>query len=132
MPLAARRGVNAPSAGFIVTWTPDPLHKGQNVKRHLKTIREYVELYRDDRTGIAWIEDGKTGNGHSAHPNIDRTGSVRGMKARGYWRQDDRCIRAGGAIYNVDRLVVTDDLDKVVAEHCRCVGCMDRRAARQD
>ena len=40
----------------------------------------HIFLYRDDKSGLAWVEDGSTGLGHSAHPNISATGSVKGMK----------------------------------------------------
>lgn len=88
----------------------------------LEAIRPHVKLYRDPKTGIAWVENGESGCGHSAHPNIDATGSIRGMKARGYWRKADRCVRSHGFIYNTDSLVVSDELDEVARQHCRCGG----------
>lgn len=91
-------------------------------KTLIKEIRPYVELYRDNETGIAWVEDGTTGNGHSCHPNIGASGSVRGMKQRGYWGKNDRTVRCHGFIHNIDRLVVTDELDEIARQHCRCGG----------
>lgn len=88
----------------------------------LQQVSEYVALYRDSRTGIAWVENGSTGNGHTAHPSIHASGSVRGMKKQGYWRKDDRTVRSHGYIYNIDRLVISDDLDQLAADHCRCGG----------
>lgn len=93
----------------------------------VREIQEYVELHRDPKTGIAWVEDGRSGCGHSAHPNIDKTGSIRGMKKLGYWRQDARCIQSHGYIYNIDRLVITDKLDQLAADECRCQACIERR-----
>jgi len=49
------------------------------MKKLIREINEYTDLYRDDVTGIAWIEDGSTGMGISIHSNISDTGSVRGM-----------------------------------------------------
>lgn len=49
-------------------------------KRLIKEIKPYVKLFINNNTGIAWIENGSTGNSHSAHPNIDSSGSVEGMK----------------------------------------------------
>ena len=46
-------------------------------KRFIKEVKPYCNLYIDDKTGIAWIEDGTMGIGHSVHPNIDITGSVK-------------------------------------------------------
>lgn len=59
-------------------------------KKLIKEIRPYVKLYRDTNNGIAWIEDGSTGLGISVHPNLDKSGSVTGMKKLGYWDKSDR------------------------------------------
>lgn len=88
----------------------------------IKKLGEYQTLYRNPLTGIAWVENGSTGCAHSAHPNIDATGSVRGMKSRGYWGKEDRCVRSNGAIYNISICTVHDDLDQVAADHCHCGG----------
>lgn len=95
-------------------------------KKILKKINEHAILYRDDRTGIAWIEDGSTGLGYSCHANISDTGSIRGMKDRGYWGKKDRCVRTHGFIYNIDTMVVSSDFDKIVAQNCRCEACVER------
>jgi hypothetical protein len=88
----------------------------------LQEIRPYVKLYRDPKTGIAWVEDGRSGNAHSAHPNIDSSGSVAGMRKLGYWGKKDQTVRSHGFIYNIDRSVVHDEFDRLAAEHCRCGG----------
>lgn len=100
------------------------------MKKLIKEINEYTTLYRDDTTGIAWIEDGGTGLGISVHPNISNTGSVRGMKDRGYWGRKDRTVRSHGWIYNIDRLVVNNNnpLEKLLADtECKCQACIERR-----
>ena len=88
----------------------------------IKKVAPYIELVRDPKTGIATVEDGTTGCGHSCHPNIDRTGSVTGMKKLGYWGQTDLTVRSHGFIYNISRLVVTDKLDELARQHCQCGG----------
>ena len=88
----------------------------------LQVIRPHVKLYRDPRTGIAWVEDGTAGIGHSCHPNISSSGSVRGMKDRGYWGKNDRTVRSHGFIYNIDHVVTSSDMDEVARQHCRCDG----------
>ena len=98
-------------------------------KIFIKTIEQYVDLYRCPRTGIAWVENGKTGSGHSAHPNIDSTGSIKGMKSRGYWREKDRTKKTNGTIYNIDKLVISDPLDQIAADHCQCPACNELRHA---
>lgn len=91
-------------------------------KRLIKQLSEHAALYRDTNTGIAWVENGSTGNGHSAHPNIHSTGSVRGMKQQGYWGKDDRTVRSHGWIYNIDHLVISDEYDQIAADYCQCGG----------
>lgn len=74
-------------------------------KKLIKEIRPYVKLYRDTNNGIAWIEDGSTGLGISVHPNLDKSGSVTGMKKLGYWDKSDRIVLSHGWKYNIDRFV---------------------------
>jgi hypothetical protein len=81
-----------------------------------------VKLYRDSATGIAWVEDGNTGSGHSCHSHIDASGSVRGMRDRGYWGKHDRAVRSRGWIYNIDRLNISGRLDEIAQAYCRCDG----------
>lgn len=99
------------------------------MKRLIKEIKPYVELYINDNTGIAWIENGSTGNGHSCHPNIDVTGSVSGMKKLGYWKQDDAIIKSNGFYYNTSKYSVSDELDEIAGQHCKCDKCIERRKA---
>jgi hypothetical protein len=101
------------------------------MKQNIREVRPYVTLYRDDHTGIAWVENGSTGCGHSAHPNIDASGSVRGMKEEGYWAKDARTVRSHGFIYNIDEFIVNrgDELDMLAAQHCQCGGNRGNRTA---
>lgn len=95
---------------------------GRSGKVMIRQVRPYVKLYRDPQTGLAWVEDGTTGTGHSCHPNISSSGSVAGMRRRGAWGKEDRTVRSHGFIYNIDRLVVSDDLDEIARGACRCGG----------
>lgn len=96
-------------------------------KTIIKKVGPDAILYRDDKTGIAWIQDGSTGLGHSVHPNIDVTGNVRGMKSRGYWGPNDKIVRSHGFNYNISRFVASDELDNIVADYCMCEECKKRR-----
>ena len=100
------------------------------MKEFVKEIEPGAPLYRDSENGIAWAEDHRTGLGVSVHPNIDASGSIEGMVARGYWRRDDRIARSHGWIYNIDRLAYNreDSVERVVAEECMCESCQERRA----
>ena len=94
----------------------------------IREIAPYKLLYRDPETGIAWVADGSTGMGMSAHPNIDASGSVAGMKSIGYWDKTDMTVRSHGFIYNVSRLVGLDEeLTRIAAEACECAGCRLRK-----
>lgn len=103
-----------------------------NVKYLAPNLPAYCEIYKDLKTGIVTIHNGRTGNGHSCHANIDGTGSIRGMKNLGYWRKNDRCLKSFGVIYNVDTLVVSDDLDKITEKHCKCIACRERRREKSE
>ena len=71
------------------------------MKRFIKEVKPYCNLFIDDKTGVAWIENGSTGMGHSVHPNIDDSGSVKGMKQCGYWNKEDKTtIQLNG--FNID------------------------------
>lgn len=53
------------------------------MSQFIREIKPGVDLFRDALTGIAWAEYHRTGLGVSVHPNIDESGSVEGMVARG-------------------------------------------------
>lgn len=103
--------------------------EGENMKQFVREIEKHIILYRDNKNGIAWIEDGTTGMGVSVHPNIDASGSVKGMKDRGYWDKKDRTVRSHGWIYNIDKFVCDkhNKLEMIVANECRCQACIERR-----
>ena len=105
-------------------------------KQLIREIEPSVILYRDDRTGIAWIADGRSGCGISIHSNISANGSVRGMKQRRYWKKDARTVRSNGFIYNIDTLIYdwtkgspNRELEDIVASECRCQACIERRGS---
>ena len=102
-------------------------------KQFIREIEPDVILYRDNRTGIAWVADGRTGCGISIHSNISDTGSVRGMKNLGYWQKKDRTVRSHGFIYNIDSFCYgwnkgnpIGELEDIVVNECRCQGCLER------
>lgn len=59
---------------------------------------------------------------YSAHPNISDSGSVRGMKERGYWGKHDTTVRTHGFIYNISQALAVDPLSKVALNACSCGG----------
>lgn len=91
-------------------------------KTLVKKLDEYHHLYRDPATGMAWVEDYSVGIAHSAHANIDGSGSVMGMKKLGYWDKKARVVRSHGFIYNIDSLIITDIYDQIAADYCQCGG----------
>lgn len=103
------------------------------MRKEIRQIESGVTLFRDDMNGIAWIEDTRAGIGISVHPNIDVTGSVEGMVARGYWGKNDRIVESHGWIYNIDRFACwpEDEMEQIVAKECRCQACIERRAREE-
>lgn len=91
-------------------------------KQLIAHLNAHANVYRDRKTGIAWVEDYRTGTGHTCHPSISETGSIRGMKQQGYWGKDDLIVKSHGFYHNIDRLVVSDDLDEIARQYCRCGG----------
>lgn len=92
------------------------------MKQLIQQVRPHVALYRDEDTGLAWVEDGTSGVSHSPHPNIDASGSVAGMRDLGYWGRSDRAVNSHGFIFNIDCSVVSDELDELARAACRCGG----------
>lgn len=62
---------------------------------------------------IATIENYSVGCGHSCHANIDVSGSVKGMKKLGYWRESDTILKHKGYYYNMSSTVCSDPLDEL-------------------
>lgn len=76
--------------------------------------------------GLVVIGDGGVGLGHSCHPCIDSTGSVAGMKDRGWCEKHDHVVDAFGFKWNVDKFSARSGLDWVAAELCYCQGEHER------
>lgn len=57
------------------------------------------------KKGIARIFDTHNGTIYECYPNIHSSGSVSGMKAKGYWQKDAKTIRLGGVIFNISSLI---------------------------
>ena len=45
------------------------------MKQLIRHVQPHIDLYTDPDSGLAWVENGTAGVAHSAHPNIDITGS---------------------------------------------------------
>lgn len=71
---------------------------------------------------VVTIKNYSVGIGHSAHPNIDPSGSVRGIIKLEYWKKTDIIVRQGGFIYNVTKVYCSDILDELclAIEENRC------------
>ena len=104
------------------------------MKQLVMKIEEHKLLYRDNKTGIAWVEDGTVGLSYSIHPNIDASGSTIGMRKCGYWGKTERVVRCGSWKYNIDRLVYDENnkYEKIVLDECRCDACLERREKEKE
>jgi hypothetical protein len=87
----------------------------------VKRVTPNVAIYRNKTTGIAHAQSG-SGYYGSCHPNIHRTGSIRGMKEHYGWNKHDRCVRSGSFIYNIDHCIVSDYYDELARQNCQCDG----------
>jgi len=95
-------------------------------KTFIKQLAEYVELHRDAKTGIAWINDGKTGCEESLHPSIDKSGSIKGMKKKGYWGKNDKIITCNNGHYNISKESQFSVYAKTLKKACKCSVCRDK------
>lgn len=100
------------------------------MKQLIEGVAAHVDLYIDPQTGITWVENGRSGTGHGAHPNIDASGSVEGMKKM-YWGEC-RTVKSHGFIHNVDKVVYSDILDYLAFAYCKCIGCQSRRKPKSE
>lgn len=93
----------------------------------IKTIDEHADLYRDSKTGIAAVY--VDGARHTIHPNISKTGTVRGMKKLRYWGREDRVVQMQGYKYDIDKISmdVEDKYDVICSRECMCDACKKRR-----
>ena len=105
------------------------------MKQLIREIEPNFSLYRDDETGIAWIEDGYTGIEISIHPNVQAYGTVEGMKELGYWGINDRTVKSHGCIYNIDKVSIPSlnysllhELVQIVLNECKCQACLERKS----
>ena len=100
--------------------------------REIERLDNSHILYRDENTGIAWVKDNASGLAYSAHPSIDTSGSVSGMKRLGYWKRSDKIVRSHGFYYNTSMLCISDVWDEAAAKHCMCDACRLRRQGEKE
>ena len=94
-------------------------------KRLVKEIR----VYRDDKTGIAWVENG-SGLRYSCHPNIDVSGSVEGMKSLGLLGEKTILLYGPTASNTTSAGSPVDEgneFEMLAAQECMCQVCIRRR-----
>lgn len=86
-------------------------YKKDIVQNHLRINGELVEFKISN--GIVQGRNYSSGGGHSAYSNIDVTGSIRGMKKRGFWGKKDEIVRAHGFYFNKSQVLITDAIDAI-------------------
>lgn len=99
-------------------------------KQFIRFIDDHARLFFNPRTGIATVEDGKTGTEHSPHPSIDSTGSPGGMVRRGLWEATDQIVLSNGAYYNISRCSIRHAYDAAAAAACCCGGNHEGKGKR--
>ncbi len=98
------------------------MHSSRMQIWHVLHLRDAVDLYIHMVHGVAWIEDGTTGLIHSCHPYIDGSSCLAVMHILKGWGPDDRTVESNGLLFNIDRYVVRDELDRIAAGWCICLG----------
>lgn len=93
-----------------LTFLPDRKQPGHYFVKETGWLCSLPKAYKGN---LYCIENYSAGTEHSAHPNIDASGSVTGMKKLGYWRKDATINRTHGAIYNMSSIVCSDPLDEL-------------------
>lgn len=88
----------------------------------VREIEPHIKLYRDPATGLAWVENGRAGCGHSCHPNMAASGSLLQRSAREVYGPDARLVTSHGFIYNTSMVVGEDEYDEIARQHCQCGG----------
>ena len=78
---------------------------------NIQSVHNSIRFQASKDNRIVKVMDGSTGMGHTPFANIDKTGSVGGMRSQGYWGKDDKVVTALGGHYNLSARVLSDDLD---------------------
>lgn len=91
------------------------------MKQLIAKLDDNKTVYRY-KCGIAVIVINGDYYSHDCHPSIHKSGSIHGMKAKGYWGKDDVIVRAGDWLYNTSRFCCHDEFDRIAARFCRCGG----------
>ena len=90
----------------------------------IKKINDCQEIIRHNKTGIVFVDDGKTGCIHSHHAAIDSNGSVIGMKRRGFWGRNDFIkFNVVGMSVNISSSCCTSSFGLVTRILCNCPEC---------
>lgn len=87
-------------------------------KKGYNRVKDTGDLVSDPERDLAidnivTIKNYSVGIRHSAHPNIDKSGSVKGMIKLGYWNKNDVIIRKDGFIYNFTKIYCSHLLDEL-------------------
>ena len=97
----------------------------------IRKLDDTTTLYRDNRTGIAFVRDSVRGCSWSVHPSISTSGSVNGMRKLGHWEKEDKVVRCHGAYINTSHVVIDNEYDEILARECMCQECIRRRETQQ-
>ena len=78
--------------------------------------KEYLISIPNKKKGIIGIKNYSQGFMNIAHPNIDSSGSVSGMKKLGYWGKTDKIEKVFGCNVNKSKIVISDEIDNFIAK----------------
>ena len=90
----------------------------------IRKLDDTATLYRDNRTGIAFVRDSVRGCSWSVHPSISTSGSVNGMRKLGYWEKEDKVVRCHGAYINTSHVVLDNEYYRALVVTFRRIACV--------
>lgn len=81
---------------------------------------EYLEISKKTysypilKKGVVGIKNYSDGYIQLAHPDIDITGSIKGMKNKKYWEKDDKIIQVFNRKVNVSKTIINNIIDEFI------------------
>lgn len=85
------------------------------------------KIYRNIKTGIAFVDDTEHGVIWSCHPMLSSDASIQMTRVNGIWKKEASIARNNGFIFNVDELDIVNPYNRLMLNYCECRGCRRRR-----
>lgn len=99
------------------------------MKKFIKQLDGHINIFCDEKSGLATLEDEITGIGVSAHSCVSLSDKAGRRNVNRYWKKFDRIIEFDGYLYNIDKFILNpkNDMQVIAANLCMCDACIERR-----